>query len=155
MALFTRTSSRVRPRRTPYAIASSRDSSGSSFECSLCTSAQRAAIEPRRIVERILAQLLAAAGSNRLLAGVPERKIDTMTKAAEALLADALRLSPEVRAELAAELLASLDGPADPEAETAWAAEIERRVDAIEGGSVALEPWDEVKRRIEKDILGR
>ena len=90
-----------------------------------------------------------------MLAGVPERKIDTMTKAAEALLADALRLSPEVRAELAAELLASLDGPADPEVETAWAAEIERRVDAIEGGSVALEPWDEVKRRIEKDILGR
>lgn len=78
-----------------------------------------------------------------------------MTKAAEALLADALRLSPEVRAELAAELLASLDGPADPDAETAWAAEIERRVDAIEAGSVALEPWDEVKRSIEKDILGR
>ena len=78
-----------------------------------------------------------------------------MTKAAEALLADALRLSPEVRAELAAELLASLDGPSDPDAEAAWAAEIERRVDAIEGGSVALEPWDEVKRRIEKDILGR
>lgn len=78
-----------------------------------------------------------------------------MTKAVDALLADALRLSPEVRAELAAELLASLDGPADPDAETAWAAEIERRVDAIEAGSVALEPWDEVKRRIEKDILGR
>ena len=104
---------------------------------------------------RILAQLLDAAGSNRLLAGVPERKIETMTKAAEALLADALRLSPEVRAELAAELLASLDGPADLDAEAAWAAEIERRVDAIEAGSVALEPWDEVKRRIEKDLLGR
>ena len=78
-----------------------------------------------------------------------------MTKAAEALLADALRLTPEVRAELAAELLASLDGPADPDAEAAWSAEIERRVDAIEGGTVALEPWEDVKRRIEKDILGR
>ena len=78
-----------------------------------------------------------------------------MTKAAEVLLADALRLSPEVRAELAAELLASLDGPADPDAEAAWAAEIERRVDAIEAGTVALEPWEDVKRRIEKDILGR
>jgi putative addiction module component (TIGR02574 family) len=78
-----------------------------------------------------------------------------MTKAAEALLADALRLSPEVRAELAAELLASLDGPADPDADAAWAAEIERRVDAIETGAVALEPWEDVKRRIEKDILGR
>ena len=104
---------------------------------------------------RILAQPLDAAGSNRLLAGVPRRKIERMTRAAEALLADALRLSPEVRSELAAELLASLDGPADPDAEAAWAAEIERRVDAIEAGAVALEPWEDVKRRIEKDILGR
>jgi putative addiction module component (TIGR02574 family) len=78
-----------------------------------------------------------------------------MTKAAEALLADALRLTPEVRAELAAELLASLDGPADPDAEAAWSAEIERRVNAIEAGTVALEPWEDVKRRIAKDILGR
>ena len=104
---------------------------------------------------RILAQPLDAAGSNRLLASVPEHKIVAMTKTAEALLADALRLSREVRAELAAELLASLDGPADPDAEAAWAAEIERRVDAIEAGTLTLEPWEDVKRRIEKDILGR
>ena len=78
-----------------------------------------------------------------------------MTKAADALLADALRLSPEVRAELAAELLASLDGPADPDAEAAWAAEIERRVDAIEAGTVPLEAWEDVRRRIEKNVLGR
>jgi putative addiction module component (TIGR02574 family) len=83
------------------------------------------------------------------------RKIEAMTKAAEALLADALRLTPEARAELAAELLASLDGPADPDAEAAWSAEIERRVDAIEGGTVALESWEDSKRRIKKDILGR
>jgi putative addiction module component (TIGR02574 family) len=82
-------------------------------------------------------------------------KIEAMTKAAEALLADALRLSPEVRAELAAELLASLDGPADPDAEAAWASEVERRVDAIEAGTGALEPWEDAKRRIERDILGR
>jgi putative addiction module component (TIGR02574 family) len=78
-----------------------------------------------------------------------------MTKAAEALLADALRLTPEARAELAAELLASLDGPADPDAEAAWAAEIERRVEAVESGAVALESWEDAKRRIEKNILGR
>ena len=90
-----------------------------------------------------------------MLRAYTPRKIQAMTKAAEALLADALRLSPEVRAELAAELLASLDGPADPGAEAAWAAEIERRVDAIEAGTVALEPWEDVKRRIERDILGR
>jgi putative addiction module component (TIGR02574 family) len=78
-----------------------------------------------------------------------------MTKAAEALLADALRLDPEARAELVAELLASLDGPADPDAETAWNVEIERRVAAIEAGAVRLESWERVKRRIEKEILGR
>ena len=61
----------------------------------------------------------------------------------------------EERAELAAELLASLDGPADPDAEAAWEAEIAQRVAAIEAGVVRLEPWDEVKRRIEREILGR
>ena len=56
---------------------------------------------------------------------------------------------------LAAELLASLDGPADPDAEVAWEAEIACRVAAIEAGTVKLEPWEDVKRRIEKEILGR
>ena len=78
-----------------------------------------------------------------------------MTKAAEAVLADALKLDVEARAELAAELLASLDGPADPDSEAAWEAEIARRVAAIEAGTVKLEPWEDVKRWIEKEILGR
>lgn len=78
-----------------------------------------------------------------------------MTKAAEAVLADALKLDVEARAEVAAELLASLDGPSDPDAEAAWEVEIARRVAAIEAGTVRLEPWEDVKRRIEKDILGR
>jgi putative addiction module component (TIGR02574 family) len=78
-----------------------------------------------------------------------------MTKAAEAVLADALRLDLDARAEVAAELLASLDGPADLGAEAAWAVEIERRVAAIEAGTAKLEPWEDVKRRIEKEILGR
>ena len=78
-----------------------------------------------------------------------------MTKTVEAVLADALRLDLDARAELAAELLASLDGPADPDAEAAWEVEIERRVAAIEAGTMKLEPWEDVKRRIEKEILGR
>lgn len=78
-----------------------------------------------------------------------------MTKVAEAVLADALKLDVEARAELAAELLASLDGPAEPDAEAAWELEIARRVAAIEVGTVKLEPWENVKRRIEKDLLGR
>jgi putative addiction module component (TIGR02574 family) len=78
-----------------------------------------------------------------------------MTKPFQAVLADALGLDTEARAELAAELLASLDGPADADAESAWDAEIERRINQIEAGEVRLEPWESVKRRIEKDILGR
>jgi putative addiction module component (TIGR02574 family) len=78
-----------------------------------------------------------------------------MAKPMTVVLADALRLDDDARAELAAELLASLDGPADPNAETAWDAEIERRIAAIEAGTIPLEPWDEVRRRIERDVLGR
>jgi len=95
------------------------------------------------------------AGCKRLLGGDSERKIGGMTKTADAVLADALRLDLDARAELAAEILASLDGPADPDAEAAWQVEIERRVTALEAGTVKLEPWDDVKRRIEKEILGR
>ena len=78
-----------------------------------------------------------------------------MTKATEAALAHALRLGVDERAELAAELLASLDGPADPGAEAAWEAEIKRRIDAINAGTAVLEPWDAVRRRIKNEILGR
>lgn len=78
-----------------------------------------------------------------------------MPKAAHDVLADALRLEPDLRAEVAAELLASLDGPADPDAEAAWDTEIERRIAAIEAGTMRLEPWSDVKRRIERDVLGR
>jgi putative addiction module component (TIGR02574 family) len=76
-----------------------------------------------------------------------------MSKPMTSVLADALRLDDDARAELAAELLASLDGPADSDADQAWDAEIERRIEAIEAGDILLEPWDEVKRRIEGDIL--
>ena len=78
-----------------------------------------------------------------------------MMTRADAVLAEALRLDAKARADIAAELLASLDGPADPDAEAAWQAEIQRRVAAIESGTAELEPWEDVKRRIEKDILGR
>ena len=78
-----------------------------------------------------------------------------MTKGVQLVLADALRLAPEARAELAAELLASLDGPADADAEAAWNTEITRRIEAIEAGTIRLEPWEQVKRRIERELLGR
>lgn len=57
-----------------------------------------------------------------------------MTEQAQAVLASALRLSIEERAELAAELLASLDGEPDADVEAAWAAEIDRRVRRLDQG---------------------
>jgi putative addiction module component (TIGR02574 family) len=48
------------------------------------------------------------------------------------------------RANLAGSLLRSLDPSPDPLADQAWAAEIERRVQAIDRGEVNLTPWDEV-----------
>ena len=78
-----------------------------------------------------------------------------MTKASESVLADALRLDVKARAELAAELLASLDGPADPNAATAWDNEIQRRVNALDAGTETLESWESAKQRIANDILRR
>ena len=78
-----------------------------------------------------------------------------MSKAADAILVDALRLDVQARAEIASELLASLDGLPDPGAEQAWAAEIERRVKALEAGTEPLESWNDIKRRIASQVLGR
>lgn len=76
-----------------------------------------------------------------------------MSTTVESVLADALRLDAAARAEIAAELLASLDAPADPEAEAAWAEEIERRVAKFKAGEAKLESWDDVRRRIEATLL--
>ena len=99
--------------------------------------------------------MLSLSGCSGLLGGVLRSTITGMTKATETVLADALRLDEDGRAQLAAELLASLDGPSDPDAEAAWQAEIEQRVAALKAGKVKLEAWEDVKRRIEKSILGR
>ena len=78
-----------------------------------------------------------------------------MRKAMDEVLADALRLDLGARAKIVSELLASLDGPPDPDAEAAWEEEIRRRVADIEAGSVKLEPWDDLKRRIESELRRR
>ena len=79
----------------------------------------------------------------------------TVTKAARDVLEEALKLAIAERADLAAALLASLDGEPEEQVEAAWAAEIQRRIDRIETGTEALLPWEDVERRIDKEILGR
>lgn len=75
-----------------------------------------------------------------------------MTKPAHAILEAAMRLDVGERAELAAELLASLEGEPDADVEAAWAAEIRRRVQRIERGESKLVPWADVERRVEAEL---
>jgi len=72
-----------------------------------------------------------------------------MTNAARNLLYEAMKLDAAERAELAAELLASLDGEPDEGVEAAWAAEIERRLARIDAGDERLIPWEEVRAEID------
>jgi putative addiction module component (TIGR02574 family) len=77
-----------------------------------------------------------------------------MTDRAQAVLREALALPLEERADVAAELLASLDGaePDVADVEAAWAAEIETRARrALAGDSLGI-PWEDVRRRAEADL---
>jgi putative addiction module component (TIGR02574 family) len=81
-----------------------------------------------------------------------------MTDRAEAVLREALTLPIDERADVAAELLASLDDePAeDPaEVEMAWAKEIERRARRVLAGESTGEPWEDVRARIEARLRQR
>ena len=66
----------------------------------------------------------------------------------KALLAEALRLSPEERAALAGELIQSLDTEVDVDAEAAWATEIRSRVAQLDAGTAKTVSWSEARRRI-------
>lgn len=78
-----------------------------------------------------------------------------MGTGAKKLLHEAMELPNEERAELAAELIASLDGPRDADVETAWAAEIERRVAKVLSGESRGTAWEKVRERIKRQISGR
>lgn len=74
-----------------------------------------------------------------------------MTSETETILRDALALADEDRADLAAQLLASLDSPVvdDPAILGAvWASELERRATRVLSGEAATEDWATVRDRI-------
>jgi putative addiction module component (TIGR02574 family) len=64
------------------------------------------------------------------------------------VLNEALDLTVEQRAELAARLIDSLDQKCDGDARSAWEAEIEKRIHELESGTVAAVPWPEARRQI-------
>lgn len=65
-----------------------------------------------------------------------------------AVLAQALQLPAEDRADVARRLIASLDDAADTDVEAAWLAEVERRLKDLDQGTAKLETWEVVRERI-------
>lgn len=76
------------------------------------------------------------------------------TKALDAVRQDALALSELERAELARDLVASLDGPADSDASTAWDIELCRRINEIESGKATLLEPDDVLAQVRTRLKG-
>ncbi len=74
-----------------------------------------------------------------------------MGEGAKKLLSQALRLPLDERAELAADLIASIDGQPDKDADAAWAAEIERRATRALAGESEGRPWREVLKRLDPE----
>lgn len=77
-----------------------------------------------------------------------------MTRATRELLAEALELPLDERAQFAAELLESLQ-EAESAVEEAWAEEIRKRAAAARAGDLASTDWRTVLDRVEKEVLGR
>jgi len=65
----------------------------------------------------------------------------------KSLKREALSLSPDDRATLAHELLESLDPLSPGDVDTLWLDEAERRLSAVDAGSVELIPAEEVFRK--------
>ena len=76
--------------------------------------------------------------------------MDTATL--DKLRSEVLALSELERAQLAYELVRSLDEPADPDADSAWDIEILKRLRAIDTGTARLVDRDELRRRLEKRL---
>ncbi len=63
------------------------------------------------------------------------------------VLAKAMKLDPDERAEIAERLLDSLR-PADAEVGEAWRAEIRTRIEDLDSGAVEPVAWEEARARI-------
>lgn len=64
------------------------------------------------------------------------------------LLSEALQLPASERLNLAAELLDSVEGKADPSWDAAWLAELDRRMEEADRDPSSLKEWSAVKRTL-------
>lgn len=90
-----------------------------------------------------------------MLAARRDGRLPNVTKNAEHLLDQVLRLPEPERAEIAARLIESLEREVDADVDAAWAAEIERRCAALDAGQAVTSDWNDVRRRIEEEIFRR
>jgi len=74
-----------------------------------------------------------------------------MTQQGKNLLADALRLPENERADIAALLMDSLEPEEDANAESAWGVEIQKRIEDLQSGRVKALPWADALRLILED----
>jgi len=79
----------------------------------------------------------------------------SMTHEAKALLEKALWLPESERAELASNLIASLDTNVDPDTDTAWQEEVARRAREVSSGKVTTVSWDQVQRKARTLLHGQ
>jgi putative addiction module component (TIGR02574 family) len=73
----------------------------------------------------------------------------------DAVRSRALELSEAERAELAHDLVASLDGTADSDAIDQWDAELLRRLAEVKAGTATLHSRDEFRQRLKERLQGR
>ncbi len=71
-----------------------------------------------------------------------------MTSEARKLFQDALHLTDQDRADLAANLIESLDRTVDEGANEAWESEVARRMNDLDGEAIQPVPWPEARRQI-------
>ena len=70
-----------------------------------------------------------------------------MTQETLDLLQKALALPEHERAELAGNLLSSLDTTVDPDVDAVWQQELVRRLNEVQSGKVKTIPWEEVQQK--------
>jgi len=70
------------------------------------------------------------------------------TNKLEAVLTQALALSPSQRAQLARSLISSIEGPPEEGAEAAWLDLARKRLAELDSGEIEPVTWDSIKQRI-------
>ena len=92
----------------------------------------------------------------RFADGIRRRRMGDMASTADRLLDEVLRLPPDERARIVAELLATLepDPPSQSRSDKEWIQEIERRARAAIAGSPGV-PWTEARDQIRSRLSTR